>query len=114
MDNSATTIIVRFPVKPDKHEEFQIQLRKLLNGLRQEATFVEARIHRDLDNPNMIVLYETYRESRESFLARVPKQVWFQAFLEQLPNLLEQEREVFWHETIAATPEYAAQIDRSK
>lgn len=104
MNNSITTIIVRFPVKPENREDFQVELHKLLERLRQETTFVEARIHHDLDNPNTIVLYETYNESRESFLNRVPKQGWFQSFLDQLPNLLQQERDVFWNERIAVTP----------
>ncbi|MBD2771648.1 putative quinol monooxygenase [Iningainema tapete] len=104
MDNRVTTIIVRFPVKSEKKEEFQIELGKLLERLRQEETFVEARIHHDLDNPNIIVFYETYSESRESFLKRVPKQLWFQAFLDQLPNLLQQERDVSWNERISTTP----------
>ncbi|NJO94480.1 MAG: hypothetical protein HC820_09405, partial [Hydrococcus sp. RM1_1_31] len=97
-------IIVRFPVKPEKYEEFQIEIRKLLEGLRQEETFVEARIHQDLDAPNIVVLYETYNESRESFLKRVPNQSWFKAFLDRLPNLLQREREVFWNERISTIP----------
>lgn len=96
MDNYTTTIIVRFPVKPEKNEEFQVELHKLLEGLQKEDTFLEARVHYTLDEPNIIILYETYRESRESFLKRVPKQPWFKAFLNKLPNLLQQERDVFW------------------
>lgn len=103
MNNSVTTIIVRFPVKPEKHEEFNTELRKLLENLRNEKTFVEARIHQDLDDFNIIVLYETYSESRQSFLERVPNQPWFKAFLTRLPNLLQREREVFWNERISST-----------
>jgi len=98
MTNHTTSIIVRFPVKPEKHEEFQVELRKLLEGLQQEDTFLEARIHNDLDDPNIVVFYETYRESRQSFLKRVPRQQWFKAFLEKLPNLLQRERDIFWSE----------------
>lgn len=101
MNNHITTIIVRFPVKPEKYEEFQIEFRKLLERLSQEETFVEARIHHDLDSPNIIVFYETYKESRESFLKRVPSQPWFKAFLEQLPKLLQRERDVLWNERVS-------------
>ena len=103
MNNSVTTIIVRFPVKPEKHGKFHTELRKLVENLRNEKTFVEARIHRDLDDSNIIVFYETYCESRESFLKRVPNQPWFKAFLTRLPNLLQREREVFWNECISLT-----------
>ena len=98
MNNHLTTIIVRFPVKPDKQKEFQIEFHKLLDGLRQEDSFVEARVHSDLDEPNTVVFYETYRESRESFLNRVPNQPWFKAFFNKLPNLLIRERDVFWNQ----------------
>lgn len=98
MKNTTTTIIVRFPVKPEKHEEFQTEFNLLLNGLRQEATFVEARIHQDLDEPNTVVFYETYQENRESFLKRVPQRPWFKEFLDKLPDLLQRERDVFWNE----------------
>lgn len=101
MDDRITTIIVRFPVKPGKHKEFLVELRKLLEKLRQEKTFVEAKIHQDLDDPSIIVFYETYSESRESFLKRVPYEFWFQAFLERLPSLLQRKREVFWNEQIS-------------
>lgn len=98
--NNITTIYVRFPVKADKHKEFETELSQLLKGLQQQETFIEARIHRDLDEPNVIVLYESYAESRESFLNRVPNQSWFKAFLDKLPSLLENERQVFWHERL--------------
>lgn len=100
MENTTTTVIVRFPVQPRKREEFQIAFNGLLNGLRQEPTFVEARVHQDLDDPNVVVFYETYREDRKSFLDRVPKKPWFQTFLNQLPDLLSREREVFWNECV--------------
>ncbi|MGJ3247351.1 MAG: putative quinol monooxygenase [Elainellaceae cyanobacterium] len=100
MENTTTTVIVRFPVQPEKREEFQTKFNQLLDGLRQEPTFIEARVHQDLDDPNIIVFYETYRESRASFLNRVPQQPWFQAFLHRLPNLLTRERDVFWNERV--------------
>lgn len=98
MENTTTTVIVRFPVKPERFEEFQRAFDGLLNGLRQEPTFIEARVHQDLDNPNVLVFYETYQEDRQSFLNRVPQQPWFQTFLNQLPDLLTRERDVFWNE----------------
>lgn len=100
--NHITTIYVRFQVKADKQKEFEAELSQLLKGLEQEKTFIEARIHRDLDEPNVIVLYESYSESRESFLNRVPNKPWFKAFLDNLPNLLEKERQVLWHERLKA------------
>ena len=101
MSNKTTTIIVRFLVKSEKREIFQTALRSLLDGLRQEATFVEARIHRDLDQPDTVVLYETYQERRDSFSQRVSQEPWFQTFVDKLPELLQQEREVFWNERTA-------------
>lgn len=98
MENTTTTVIVRFPVKPERAEDFQTAFNGLLNGLRQEPTFIEARVHQDLDDPDVVVFYETYREDRQSFLNRVPQQPWFQEFLDKLPNLLTRERDVFWNE----------------
>lgn len=98
MENTTTTVIVRFPVKPERAREFQTAFNGLLNGLRQEPTFIEARVHQDLDDPNVVVFYETYQEDRQSFLNRVPQKPWFQEFLDKLPNLLTRERDVFWNE----------------
>ncbi|WP_346293702.1 putative quinol monooxygenase [Sphaerothrix gracilis] len=98
MENTTTTIIVRFPVKPERAAEFQMAFSGLLNGLRQEPTFIEARVHQDLDDPNIVVFYETYREDRQSFLDRVPQKPWFKIFLDQLPDLLQRDRDVFWQE----------------
>jgi len=99
MENT-TTVIVRFPVKPERTEEFQTAFNGLLSGLRQEPTFIEARVHQDLDDPNVVVFYETYAEDRQSFLNRVPQQPWFRTFLNQLPDLLTRERDVFWNERV--------------
>lgn len=98
MENTTTTVIVRFPVKPERDAEFQMAFNGLLNGLRQEPTFIEARVHQDLDDPNIVVFYETYREDRQSFLDRVPHKPWFKTFLDQLPDLLQRDRDVFWQE----------------
>ena len=97
-----TTIIVRFTVKPNCQLEFQTELDKLVDRLRQEDSFVEARVHRDLNESDTVVLYETYRESRESFLSRIPRKPWFKDFLSKLPDLLIRERDVFWHQQIGS------------
>jgi len=102
--NESITTIMRFPIKPEKHWGLQIELHKLLEGHTPGKQLCGSTDPSwSVDNPSIIVLYETYSLSWELFWI-----VDFQAVViisRSVPNLLQQEREIFfWNERIAITP----------
>lgn len=76
------TIVVRFVLKPGARDAFLPALRGLAGNLSRDASFVEGRIHVDSARPDEVVFYETWRETKDSFLARVPVHDWFECFVE--------------------------------
>lgn len=92
------TIVVRFVLKPGARDAFLTALRGLVDNLSRDSSFVEGRIHVDTARPNEVIFYETWRETKDSFLARVPEHPWFKRFVADLPEWLAEDRQVDWLE----------------
>jgi hypothetical protein len=62
-------ILVR--VRPEAREELLDAARKLFVELAQEPTFVDASLSTSEDEPDLIVIFERWNESRDSFLQNI-------------------------------------------
>jgi quinol monooxygenase YgiN len=62
------TLTVEIRVEPAGREELLESLRVLFDELRREPTFVDAAVHTAEDEPDLIVVIERWRETKESFL----------------------------------------------
>lgn len=85
--------LVEFVVKPAQRERFLRLLTEVLDAMRKEATFRNATLHVDPDDPNRFLLHETwadYQDVVEVQLARPYRREWHEA----LPELLEQPRTI--------------------
>ena len=60
-----TIILVSLPVKPEARETFRKMLSEIGEHIAKEPSFISALIHEDMDDPDTIVLYETWAGSRE-------------------------------------------------
>lgn len=61
-------LVVRFYPKEGQKQEFKNALFDLVDTMSKESTFVNAIVHEDLAEPGVLVIYEIWRETRESFL----------------------------------------------
>ncbi len=61
----AVTYMIQFEVKPDQIERFQTLLGGVLDAMRHEANFHEARLLVDPDNPLRWMLYETWEDHQD-------------------------------------------------
>ncbi len=68
MDNSIV-LIVSLRVEPSQRNHLRDTLIQLFDLIRREETFVTATLHDDLEDDRHLLVYEVWRETRESFLA---------------------------------------------
>lgn len=97
------TLNVHVRVKPEAREELLETGRRLFEELAREPTFVDARLSASVDDPELVVVYERWDETKESFTQNIlPKPVYqpYLALLERVGI----SREGFWLEERYAWP----------
>ncbi|MDK4715999.1 SDR family NAD(P)-dependent oxidoreductase [Rhizobium sp. CNPSo 4039] len=91
-DPDRLTLVARLTAKPDQAEALGEALRGLVEPTLTEAGAIEYRLHRDNDDPNLWLLYETWR-SRADLDAHFT-QPYTKAVLDQFPVLLARDMEL--------------------
>ena len=61
-------LYIRFKTKVGKKEEFRRHLYAVIEKMKAEPAFINAIIHDDLNHPDDVVIYETWRGTRASWL----------------------------------------------
>ncbi len=93
-------LLVRFRAKAGKKEEFRKHLYGLVERMRTEKAWINTIVHEDHESED-IVLYETWRGTKESWLAEeYPRP--YRAPYEDLVKELLDDRQVSWLVPIAA------------
>jgi len=91
---------VRFDIKEGKEEEFLGYLREVIEAMKHESSFVSATLHRDIDNPSVLVLHEVWKGTRESFFAEERPRPYREEYERQVKLLLHS-RTAIWLTPIA-------------
>jgi quinol monooxygenase YgiN len=90
------SFIVSLHVKPGYEAEFLDLLTPVLDAMRHEATFVNAVLHRDRDDPTRFMIYETWSDLNDVAEVQV-KRDYRRAYEARLPELLREPRKIeFW------------------
>jgi quinol monooxygenase YgiN len=84
--------IVHLPGKPEHREELESKLLVVLDAMSKEPDFINTYLHRDLDDPDTLVLYESWACSREHFIAHHLKAPYRKAYEARLPEMLKAKR----------------------
>ncbi|WP_084164743.1 SDR family NAD(P)-dependent oxidoreductase [Skermanella stibiiresistens] len=92
------TVVARLTAKPDQAEALGEALRGLVEPTLAEAGSIEYRLHRDIDDPNIWILYETWR-SRADLDAHFA-QPYTKTVLDRFPELLARDAELTFHTPI--------------
>jgi quinol monooxygenase YgiN len=61
------SLVVKLPGKPEHRRELEERLIEMMDSVAQEPDFLSAFLHRSVDEPETLVLYETWACSREHF-----------------------------------------------
>lgn len=89
----AVSYIIKFAVKPEQKRRFVNLLNRVLDKMREEPTFHEAVLHRDPNDENCFLLFETW-ESHDDVVKVQLKRPYRQEWHAALDELLVEQRGV--------------------
>ena len=96
--------IVYLPAKPERFAETKERLLEVVHQMSAEPDFVNTWVHQLQDEPNTLVLYETWNCSKEDFIARHLSKPYRQAYEKLLPELLASDRRIEFLDVIEHYP----------
>lgn len=98
------TFIVYLPAKPERFAEMKERLLDVVHQMSSEPDFVNTWVHQLQDDPNTLVLYETWNCSKDDFITRHLSKPYRQAYEQLLPQLLVSERRIEFLDVIKSYP----------
>jgi quinol monooxygenase YgiN len=94
-------LIVRFRVNASSRMLLEENLKEVFEAIRHEDTFLNATLHEDIDDPEQLLVYEVWQETRESFLANQMTKSYRSTFEQAIVDL-KVDRKGQWLRPIAA------------
>lgn len=88
------SLVVQLPGKPEHCRELEDRVVEMMDRVAQEPDFLSAFLHRSVDDPDTLVLYETWACSREHFETHHSAANYWQVHESALPALLAAGRSV--------------------
>ena len=99
------TLNVFVRVKPEHREELLEVGRTLFNALAKEPTFIDAWINTAVDQPDLIVVYERWNETKESFVQNILPKPFYGPYLALLDRWALAARLTGWRSAVRGAPE---------
>jgi quinol monooxygenase YgiN len=99
------SFVVHLPGKPEHREELEQRLFGVLDAMAKEPDFVNTWAHRSLEDPDTVVLYETWACSRKHFITHHLKASYRQEYEAALPKLLARERTIEFLSPLRSFPQ---------
>ncbi|HWT69684.1 MAG TPA: antibiotic biosynthesis monooxygenase [Pseudomonas sp.] len=96
--------IVYLPSRPERFAETRERLLEVVHQMSAEPDFVNTWVHQRQDEPNTLVMYETWNCSKEDFITRHLNKPYRQEYERLLPELLASERRIEFLEVIKSYP----------
>ncbi|MBK5396505.1 antibiotic biosynthesis monooxygenase [Pseudomonas sp. TH39(2020)] len=96
--------IVYLPAKPERFAEMKERLLDVVHQMSAEPDFVNTWVHQLQDDPNTLVLYETWNCSKDDFITRHLSKPYRQAYEQLLPQLLVSKRRIEFLDVIKSYP----------
>ena len=88
-----TAFLVFLPVKPEAHDRFRQMLAEIGQHIAKEPDFIGADIYEDADDPDTLILHETWKGTREG-LAEQLKRPYRKTYESLLSELLKSPRRI--------------------
>ena len=98
--SATVSFIVHLPARPERREELESGLVKVLDQMAGEPDFVRTDVHRLQDDPDTLVLYETWACSREYFMSHHLGRAYRRDYEAVLPGLLKSPRTIEFLEPV--------------
>ena len=105
--SNTVSFIVRLPTRPEKRAQMRAMLFDVVDAMSHEPDFVNTWVHEDVNDPDAIVLYETWACTQDYFMAHHLAKPYRAAYEAALPELLSGERSLQFLSGIRAYPQRA-------
>jgi quinol monooxygenase YgiN len=99
MSQTPFVLIVSIQLKPGCAEEYLVMLNDVLNQMRHEPTFVNCILQRGTDDPDKLIVYETWFD-REDFDRVQLKRPYRAAYTARAPELISRPTELSYFELL--------------
>lgn len=96
------SFIVHLPGKPEARDELLASLSEVLEQMSHEPDFVNTYLHRSMEDPDTLVLYETWACTPQYFKDVHLKMSYRVAYEGKLQRLLKSDRRFEWLEPVRA------------
>lgn len=103
--HDTVSFIVHLPTKPAQRERMRTMLMNVFDTMAHEPDFINAWVHEELDDPDTLVVYETWACSRDYFMAHHLPKPYRQEYETALPELLSAERRINFLRMLKAHPQ---------
>ena len=108
MTDNAVSFVVYIPMKPSAKVHGRELLMAVVDAMSREPDFVNTWVHELHDDPNVVVLYETWACTKEFFLEHHLKKHYRQAYEMALSDILAGERRLVFLTPLAGYPQRQA------
>jgi len=98
------SFVVHLPFKPDHTALGRQMVMEIVRTMSHEPEFINTWVNAMQDEPDTLVLYETWACSRDDFIARQLSKPYRIAYEAQLPALLCGERHIVFLTPLAGFP----------
>ncbi|MBI3348092.1 MAG: antibiotic biosynthesis monooxygenase [Burkholderiales bacterium] len=98
------SFVVHLPFKPERTAQGRQMVMDIVREMSREPEFINTWINEMQDEPDTLVLYETWACSRDDFIARQLPKPYRVAYEAQLPALLSGERHILFLTPLAGFP----------
>ena len=102
--SDTVSFIVKLPTRPEKREQMRAMLFGIADSMASEPDFINTWIHEDLNDPDTLVLYESWACSREYFIEHHLAAPYRTSYEAALPHLLSAPRTIDFLKSIRAYP----------
>ena len=92
------TLNLEVKLKPGTRAEFLEAIRTLFDTISQESTFIDAWVSTTDEYPDLVVVYERWKETKESFMRDILAKPAFKPYFDVFKRL-GLDRKVHWLET---------------
>jgi quinol monooxygenase YgiN len=94
-------LLVKFQTKPGQKARFIGQLQSVVEAMSVEDNYLDAIVHDNVDRPEEVVVYETWRGTRESWLKEEFGRPYRKSYEKAMSELIDS-RTVDWLKPIEA------------
>ncbi|MDT4827034.1 Antibiotic biosynthesis monooxygenase [compost metagenome] len=102
--SNQVAFIVHLTAKEGRLEKLKGLLFDVVHEMASEPDFVNTWVHQAQDDPNTLVLYETWNCTREYFISHHLGKAYRQEYEKLLPGLLARDRELEFLDIIKSYP----------